>query len=69
MRKKILLTGAGGYGSNALYKGFIKLYNLHNIKGIGTHHDKYMLARSPFNKNYLVTAARVDKEQYIQELI
>tara|TARA_B100000614_G_scaffold85269_1_gene76682 strand:+ start:2786 stop:3883 length:1098 start_codon:yes stop_codon:yes gene_type:complete len=68
MRKKILLTGAGGYGSNALYKGFKNIYNLNNIEGVGTHHDKYMLARSPFNKNYLVTAARVDKEQYIQEL-
>ena len=66
--KKILLTGAGGYGSNALYKGFENFYNLNNIVGVGTHHDKYMLVRSPFNKNYLVTAARVDKEQYIKEL-
>ena len=68
MRKKILLTGAGGYGSNALYKGFKNLYYFNNIDGVGTNHDKYMLARSPFNKNYLVTAASVDKEQYIQEL-
>ena len=68
MRKKILLTGAGRHGSNALYKNINIYHILYNIKGAGTHHDKYMLPRSPFNKNYLVTTARLDKEQYIQEL-
>jgi len=61
----ILLTCLGGYGGLSLMEDFKKGKRIDNVKWIGTHNDRYMLARSNADVNYFVPSAMNNVNKYL----
>ena len=64
MKKKILLTCAGGYGALNFIENNFK--NNNKIEFFGTHSNKFFLYRSNFKKNFFVNSAYNEKD-YIKD--
>ena len=65
---RILITSAGGSGTNNLIESLRNSSLREDIYVVGTHADKFELACSVADINYLVSYVR-DEDDYIKELI
>jgi len=61
----IFLTCLGGYGGLSLQEDFKSSKRFRNVKWIGSHNDKYMLARSNADINYFVPSAMNNANEYL----
>jgi len=65
MSKKVLITGAGGGGSNNLIRDLKKVNK--NITVIGTNIDRFQVAKSIADKSYLISVS-TDTKNYLKEI-
>ncbi len=65
---KILITSAGGSGSNSLSESLRMSSIGKDIYIVGTHADRFEIACSVADKNYLVSWAK-EEDLYIKELV